>query len=387
MASILFIAAIVLLTQILGEWLKNFGIPQIVVYVTIGIVLGPCILNVIKPNEIMYIFAEIGIIFLLYESGLEINLQSGFKTNFQATLVAITGCFAPFFIALILAKYLHYNQNESIFIAGSLVATSIGVTLKTFMDLGKQHTRVANIVLVAAVIDDIIGIIMLLLVSNFAQTKTINLEIALMVILYATALFLLIPFIKIILRNVINLCFDKNPMYITAIIFFAIIVYSFASYKLVHLNILGAFIIGYSLQTLKVSKNKEIENSFKKAKTRIKTLQDFFEPFFFVYIGLSFDLSHLNVVSIGHFLVTLLVFLTIALFGKLISGLWVNGPYNKLAVGFAMIPRAEVGLIFATIGKSSGVLDNELYALIVLISLLTTLIAPFGLQLVNPKMS
>ncbi|MGB9755806.1 MAG: cation:proton antiporter [Desulfurella sp.] len=387
MVSILFIATIILLTQVFGEWLKNFGIPQIVVYVTIGIVLSPCALNMIKPNEIIYIFAEIGIIFLLYESGLEINLQSGFKTNLQATLVAITGCFVPFFASLVLAKYLHYNQNESIFIAGSLVATSIGVTLKTFMDLGQQHTRVANIVLVAAVIDDIIGIIMLLLVSNFAQTKTINLEIALVVLLYTTALFLLIPFIKIILKNVINLCFDKSPMYIFAIIFFAIIAYSFASYKLVHLNILGAFIIGYSMQTVRLSKNRAIDNSFKKAKSHIKTLQYFFEPFFFVYIGLSFNLSNATFTSIGHFFVALFVFLIIALLGKLISGFWVNDIYNKLAVGIAMIPRAEVGLIFATIGKSSGVLNNEIYALIVIISLLTTLIAPFGLQLVNTKMS
>ncbi len=386
MVSILFLATIILLTQIFGEWLKNFGIPQIVVYVTIGIVLGPCILNIINTNEIIYIFAEIGIIFLLYESGLEINLQPGFKTNLQATLVALTGCFVPFFTALILAKYFHYNQNESVFIAGSLVATSIGVTLKTFMDLGLQHTKVANIVLVAAVIDDIIGIIVLLLVSNFAQTKTINLEIALVVILYATALFLLIPFIRIILKNAMNICFDKSPMYIASIIFFAIVSYSFVTYKLVHLNILGAFIIGYSLKTLKLSKNKA-NDTFKKAKLHIKTIQYFFEPFFFVYIGLSFDLSHFNVVSIGNFLVALSVFLIIALLGKLISGFWVNDLYNKLAVGLAMIPRAEVGLIFATIGKTSGILNNELYALIVLISLFTTLITPFGLQLVSPKMS
>jgi len=387
MLSILFIGLVFVFTKIFGDGLKPFGIPQLITYVTLGIVLGPCVLNLIKPNEVFFIFAEIGILFLLYESGLEINLKSGLKTNLNGVLVAIIGSFVPFFLALLLAKPLGYSENESIFLAGSLVATSIGVTLKTFMDLKKQHTTVANIVLVAAVIDDIIGIIMLLLVSNFAQTKTINFEIALSVIMYATMLFLLVPLIKIILKNSINLCFDKDPMYISSIIFFAIIAYSFVSYKLVHLNILGAFIIGYSLQTLKLSKTKEIDNLFKKSKLQLKTLQDFFEPFFFVYIGLSFDLNSLDFSELGKFIGFLFIFLAIAIFGKLISGFFIKGFYNKLAIGLSMIPRAEVGLIFATIGKSSGILNNEIYALIVLISLLTTLIAPFGLQLIHSKIS
>lgn len=387
MLSILFIGLVFVFTKIFGDGLKPFGIPQLITYVTLGIVLGPCVFNFIKPNEIFYIFAEIGILFLLYESGLEINLKSGLKTNLNGVLVAIIGSFVPFFLALLIAKPLGYSENESIFLAGSLVATSIGVTLKTFMDLKKQHTTVANIVLVAAVIDDIIGIIMLLLVSNFAQTKTIDFEIALSVIMYAVMLFLLVPLIKIILKNSINLCFDKDPMYISSIIFFAIIMYSFVAYKLVHLNILGAFIIGYSLQTLKLSKTKEVDNLFKKSKSQLKTLQDFFEPFFFVYIGLSFDLNNLDFSGLGKFIVFLFIFLAIAIFGKLISGFFIKGFYNKLAIGLSMIPRAEVGLIFATIGKSSGVLSNETYALIVIISLFTTLIAPFGLQLIHSKIS
>lgn len=386
MLSILFIGLLFVLTKIFGNELKSFGIPQLITYVALGIVLGPCVFNLIKPNEIFYIFAEIGILFLLYESGLEINLKSSLKTNLNGIFVAIIGSFVPFFVALFIAKPLGYNDNESIFLAGSLVATSIGVTLKTFLDLKKQHTTVANIVLVAAVIDDIIGIIMLLLVSNFAQTKTINFEIALNVIMYATMLFLLAPIIKIILKHSLNLCFDKDPMYISSIIFFAIVAYSFISYKLVHLNILGAFIIGYSLQTLKLSKTKEIDNLFKKSKSQLKTLQDFFEPFFFLYIGLSFDLNS-AFSSFDKFIGSLLIFFVIAIFGKLISGFFIKGFYNKLAVGLSMIPRAEVGLIFATIGKSSGILNNELYALIVLISLLTTLITPFGLQLLHSKIS
>ncbi len=302
-------------------------------------------------------------------------------------LIALIGSFVPFFTALIIAKFLDYSQNESIFIAGSLVATSIGVTLKTFMELKKQHTIVAKLVLVAAVIDDIIGIVMLLLVSNFAQTKTLNLEIALNVIIFATILFLLIPVIKAILKNSIALSFDKDPIYVSSIVFFAIISYAYISYKLVHLNILGAFIIGYCMQTLNISKTKEIDNLLKKSKSQLKTLQNFFEPFFFVYIGLSFNLSQFNFTSIMSFLVLLLIFLTVAILGKLVSGLFVNGFYNKLAIGVSMIPRAEVGLIFAAIGKSSGALNNELYALIVLISLITTFITPFALQLIEPKIS
>ncbi|MGC8790026.1 MAG: cation:proton antiporter [Desulfurella sp.] len=387
MLSILFISLILLLTQIFGKWLKNFGIPELITFVAIGILLGPCIFNLIVPNEVFYVFAEIGILFLLYESGLEINLKAGFKTNLKGVFVAIIGSFVPFFIALTIAKLLDYNQNESFFIAGSLVATSIGVTLKTFMDLKKQNTTVANIVLIAAVIDDIIGIIMLLLVSNFAQTKTINLEIAFSIILYATILFLMVPFIKIILQNAINFSFDKNANYVSSIIFFAIIAYSFVSYKLVHLNILGAFIIGYSLQTLNLSKTIKLDNLFKKAKSQLKTLQNFFEPFFFVYIGLSFNLSQLSFSTFNRLITDLLIFLTIAILGKMASGFFINGFYNKLAVGFSMIPRAEVGLIFATIGKTSGILNDELYALIVLISLLTTLVTPFALQLISPKIS
>jgi len=387
MLSILFIGLVFLFTKIFGDGLKSFGIPQLITYVTLGILLGPCVFNLIQPHEVFHLFAELGILFLLYESGLEINLKSGIKTNLNGVLVAIIGSFVPFFLALLLAKPLGYSENESIFLAGSLVATSIGVTLKTFMDLKKQHTTVANIVLVAAVIDDIIGIIMLLLVSNFAQTKTINFEIVLSVIMYATMLFLLVPLIKIILKNSINLCFDKDPMYISSMILFAIIAYSFVSYKLVHLNILGAFIIGYSLQTLKLSKTKEIDHLFKKSKSQLKTLQDFFEPFFFVYIGLSFDLNSLDFSELGKFIGFLFIFLAIAIFGKLISGFFIKGFYNKLAIGLSMIPRAEVGLIFATIGKSSGILNNEMYALIVLISLITTLITPFGLQLIHSKIS
>ncbi|MGE4546457.1 MAG: cation:proton antiporter, partial [Desulfurella sp.] len=100
-----------------------------------------------------------------------------------------------------------------------------------------------------------------------------------------------------------------------------------------------------------------------------------------------FDLNNLDFSGLGKFIVFLFIFLAIAIFGKLISGFFIKGFYNKLAIGLSMIPRAEVGLIFATIGKSSGVLSNETYALIVIISLFTTLIAPFGLQLIHSKIS
>ncbi len=387
MMTILIISVIFILSQVLAQTFKSFGIPSLITYVLIGIICGPSALNFIEPNEVIYIFSEIGILFLLYESGLEINLPSSVKTNLQGVSIALIGSFVPFFTALIIAKFLDYSQNESIFIAGSLVATSIGVTLKTFMELKKHHTTVAKLVLVAAVIDDIIGIVMLLLVSNFAQTKTLNFEIAFNVILFATILFLLIPVIKAILKYSIALSFDKDPIYVSSIVFFAMISYSYISYKLVHLNILGAFIIGYCMQTLNISKTKEVDNLLRKSKSQLNTLQNFFEPFFFVYIGLSFNLSQFNFTSIISFLVLLLIFLTVAILGKLVSGLFVNGFYNKLAIGVSMIPRAEVGLIFAAIGKSSGILNNELYGLIVLISLVTTLITPFALQLIEPKIS
>ncbi|HHS48923.1 MAG TPA: hypothetical protein ENM99_03565, partial [Desulfurella acetivorans] len=111
MLEILFIGLVFVLTKIFGEGLKPFGIPQLITYVTLGIVLGPCVFNLIKPNEIFYIFAEIGILFLLYESGLEINLKSGLKTNLNGVLVATIGAFVPFFIALIIAKFLGYNED------------------------------------------------------------------------------------------------------------------------------------------------------------------------------------------------------------------------------------------------------------------------------------
>lgn len=383
MTSVLIISILFLLSQVASDFLKNYGIPELITYVILGIILGPCVLSLVKPNEILYLFSELGILFLLFESGFEIQLKQGLKTKLESVAVAITGSMVPFFLGLAASIYLfHYNQSESFFIAGSLVATSIGITLKTLMDLKKQKTHVAQVVLIAAVIDDIIGIIMLLIVSSFAQTKTLNLKIAFFVIAYSIALFLIAPIIKLLFEGSLKVFYDKTPTYLSSIIFFAIIFYSFISYKLVHLSILGAFIIGYAIQNVR---SKHI-NILHQAKDKLKPIQNLFEPFFFIYIGLSFNLNNISF-SISKFLLALLLLLIIATLGKLLSGFWVNSFTKKIAVGIAMIPRGEVGLIFAQIGKQSGVLNNELYAMIVLISLLTTLITPFALQLMEQKIT
>lgn len=168
---------ILVLARILGELFARFGIPSVLGELFAGVLLGSSVLGIIEPNEVLKILAEIGIILLLFEVGLETDFERLKDAGVKSFVVAILGVLFPFSLGFILSYYLFgLNVNISLFIGGTMTATSIGITLRVLRDINMEKTNIAQIVIGAAVIDDIIGIILLVFIYDFSTTTEMSLN-------------------------------------------------------------------------------------------------------------------------------------------------------------------------------------------------------------------
>lgn len=356
--------------------------------------LGYSGFHFILETEIFSILASLGVILLLFEVGLESSIGELLKVGVTSLIVAVIGVIFPFILGYIASVW--YMPAESVyvhaFVGATLCATSVGITARVFKDLNKINIKEAKIILGAAVIDDVLGLIILAIVSgviiNVAKTGTSHIEVGSILFITFKALGFLLGALVIGSRVAPHLFkfgakLKMEGMLLTLSLLFCFVLAYLAN--LVGLApIVGAFAAGLIIDGTGYSKffdddHDELENL-------IFPLSKFFVPIFFVYMGMQVDLttfSDMGIILFG------LILSGAAILGKQVCGLGVfglkNSGVNRILIGIGMIPRGEVGLIFAAIGANlqlngHPVVNNSLYSAIVLMVLITTMITPPGLK-------
>jgi Kef-type K+ transport system membrane component KefB len=402
---------IVLIAAKIGNFVERYGQPAVIGELLAGIALsalgymGLGIIGDITSSYAIAFLASFGALLLLFSIGLESNLKEMQKVGARALMVALIGVVVPFSTGAFLLGPLLFpdaGTNAHLFIGAAIVATSVGITASVFRSLGISRTRAAQTVLGAAVIDDVLGLIVLAIVSAMAAGGDVTAgKVALLTAesfgFLAGALLL-----GTILSKPISTLFGKVysgiGMKLGIALSFALIL-GFLAEKFGLEPIIGAFAAGLVLDAVHFEKfaDPEIVHDlkaleFEDEKDRQKVLrlinkhkhshvEDLianlnlvFVPIFFVYTGLQIDIGSLLEPSLY---VTAAIISIVAIAGKLLAGIAAKGNVReKLLVGMSMVPRGEVGLIFAATGKALGVLSNELFSTIILVVIITTFIAP-----------
>lgn len=333
-----------------------------------------------SQSEVISVLAELGVIILLFEIGLESDLRQLKEVGTQAVIVACVGVAVPFAAGTVgLMMLFHVPAIPAIFAGAALTATSIGITSKVLSELGQLKSKEGQIIVGAAVIDDVLGIIVLAVVASLAKTGEIDVANVIYLIVSATAFLLG----SILLGGIFNKTFvavveklkTRGNIVIPAFIFAFFMAFLGNA---IHLEaILGAFAAGLVLD--ETDARNELDEL-------VKPIADLLVPIFFVSVGARADLGVLNpTVPENRAGLLIAVFLmVVAILGKVVTGWAVFGQpgVNRLAIGVGMIPRGEVGLVFAGIGSASGVLDKPLEVSIIIMVILTTFLAPPFLRIV-----
>lgn len=342
-----------------------------------GVLVGGSVLGWVEPTETLKLMGEIGVILLLFEVGLESDLQSFLKVGWSAALVAVIGVIMPFLLGYALALALDLSQLQAIFIGATLTATSVAISARVLFDLDKLRTREGNIIMGAAVLDDILGLVTLSVIVGLTTSGTVS-WLAIARTAGLASLFLVLAVVVGIryahlFSRLVNGMRTRGRLIVASVTFALLLGYVAALLDIAPL--VGAFAAGLILA------RTEHQTHIGEA---VKPVADVFIPIFFVLIGAAVDLSHFNPLNPQNRPVFTLAggLLAAAVLGKLVSGFGAVGKgINRSAVGIGMLPRGEVGLIFAAVGLAHGVIGDEQYGAIVSVVVVTTLLAPPLLKL------
>jgi len=369
-----------------GELFERLGQPAVLGELLAGIVLGSSVLGVIPTapdqplSEVISIFAEIGVVVLLFEIGLETDLKQMFRVGAGAFSVAAVGVVLPLAAGILfwLAPFIPATLNRAsptttaIFLGATLTATSVGITARVLQDLRLMHSIEARIVIGAAVIDDIMGIVLLGLVSSLVAGQAVSVwSLGRSV---AVAVGFLVAAVGIglaVAPKVFGVLEQLRVRGMLLVAGFAFLLFMSAAADRVGLAmIIGAFAAGLVLSGT---------NQFDVISEQIKPVADVFTPVFFLSIGAKFDVRLLDPSNPQNVPVLLVggALFVIAVAGKLAAGWaapWMR--FNRPGVGIGMIPRGEVGLIFANMGLVAGVVSTELFSAVIIMLMGTTFIAP-----------
>lgn len=381
---LLFLAIIMISTKILGLFTRKIHMPAVVGALVAGVILGPSCLNLITLTGDTGVFleqmAEIGVILLMFNAGLETDLSELKKNGVASFVTALIGVIVPLVGGFLgYAFFFHTDFSDydevlkAVFVGVVLTATSVSITVETLREMGKLKGKVGTTILGAAVIDDIIGIIVLTIVTSLKDTSVSPITVVLKIVLYFVFIAVLI-FVLTKLKVFVEEQDEKRRNAIICVALCFILSYISEEYFGIA-DITGAYFAGLMLCTMKVgpyvARRCEIPSYL------------IFSPVFFASVGLKVTLGGMDA-SIWIFAIILLV---IAILSKVVGcglGAKICGCTGKEAfqVGIGMISRGEVALIVAQKGYASGMLDDVLFAPIVLVVIVTTLITPILLKLV-----
>ncbi len=362
-----------------AEVFERLRQPAVVGELIAGVVLGPSLLAVLHPGELTRGLAEIGAIFLLFTVGLETKPRDLLQVGWTASLVAVLGVALPFALGFLYMRVIDHSLVESIFVGAAMVATSVGITARVLADAGVLSTRIARVILGAAVIDDILGMIVLAVVSSLSSGQVNYLSLGI-VAAEAVGFSLLIIFLgsHVVgrLRPAVARFRARNAAFVLSIVL--CLGLSLASVYIGMAAIIGAFLAGLALADYS-EQYRLRENAH--------PIMEFLAPFFFVLLGAQVDLHSIDQPGIVGIIAVVCV---LAIVSKLIGcglGALSLGFRDALRIGVGMIPRGEVGLIVAGVGLRLHTVSEAIYTVVVTMSIMTTLIAPPVLRYLLPRNS
>jgi Kef-type K+ transport system membrane component KefB len=377
------LAAILVAAKLLGELAERIGQPAVLGELVAGVLLGSSVLGIVPQHgpgaELIHILAELGVLLLLFEIGLETDLREMFRVGPASLAVAVVGVVVPFGLGYAYWAYVPHPAastgeltSSAIFVGATLTATSVGITARVLSDLRQMGTQEARIIIGAAVIDDVLGLVILSVVSGIAAgaavsvlgiVRTLGVAVGFLVVAVLLGRFLMPKLFDLVVRMRVRF------VLLVFAVAFALALSGLAALAGSAL-IIGAFAAGLVLSGT---------NQFDTIEHEVRPVVAIFAPVFFVSVGASVDLRLLDPTSPGA-RGTLLVagaLILIGIGGKIVAGWaapWVR--MRRLVVGVGMVPRGEVGLIFADIGRRSGVLNEEVFGAVLLMVMATTFVAP-----------
>lgn len=382
------IAAILVCSRLFAEIANRLHAPSIIGELAAGVILGPSVLGWVTPNEAISLLAEIGIILLLFEVGLETDIQHLARAGGRAIVVAIAGFILPFVFGFSVSAYLFdLPVLVSLFVGGTLTATSIGITVRILTDINRNRSPEGQIVLGAAVIDDLLGVFLLAVLYEFSTSGNISLAHTGKVVMYAGAFFILAPVAAKIIAPLIKSFHDKSkiPGLIPTVLVSLVLLFAAIAHMVGTPHLLGGFVAGIALSRrffLPFGATLKMDGEFTdRIQQNMRPIIQLFTPIFFVMVGLSLDLKSVDWSS-GFVWIFSLTLVSVAILGKLAAP-WLTpeSVASRIAIGMAMVPRGEVGLVFAELGRTGGIFDAPVYAGLLLVIVYTTLASPFWIKL------
>ncbi len=356
--------------QVGAEIAQRLKLPAVVGEIAAGCIIGPSALGWIHlPSEPLEVLSEIGAVLLLFSVGLETRVGDLRRVGMVATLVGVLGVIFPFLLGASWARYSGFETPRAMFIAAAFVATSAGITARVLSDLGVLGRKESRVILGAAVIDDILAMLLLGVVTALQGSGGVDYLRLGIVLVQAVGFVAVIAVVgtRIMRKNSNLLDAPINPLSALTVSLAMCLGLAAAASFTGLAAIIGAFLAGM------VMAESRQRHALEK---QIQPLMAFLVPFFFVVTGAQVNLRELASVST----LGVLGFVTLlAVVSKLIGGglgALSLGKKSALIVGVGMVPRGEVGIIVASLGQQAGVFSARIYAIIIAMSLLTSVIAP-----------
>jgi len=354
--------------KIFAEICERLGQPGIVGEILAGVLLGPSVLNWVQPDQILTALAEMGAMFLLFRVGLEVRASDLLRVGRTALLVAVLGVALPFFAGWLILALAGGSRIEAIFVGAAMVATSVGITAEVLASKGLLAQRASKIILAAAVIDDVLGLLVLALVSNLAEGRVNVLGLTATAVLACGFTFVLAKFGTRAFKQVVpriegKLSTKEAQFNLALILLFGL---SLLAVYVGVAAIIGAFLAGLAFS----------ETAGRRVQDLAHGTTELLVPFFLAHIGLQLRGSDFSSRKIIVLSIILLVAAALTKFIGCGVGALRLGRGDAIRVGVGMIPRGEVGMVVAQIGLSLGVIQESIYAVVVFMAIGTTLLAP-----------
>lgn len=367
-AVLLSLFVIFLAAKVGAELFERLKQPAVVGEILAGVLIGPQVLNWARPSEVLTVLSELGVLFLLFRVGLETRASELRRVGRPALMAAVGGVVAPFLLGYVTMLLFRAPQVVALFVGTAMVATSVGITARVLAGLGLLNVRPSRIVLGAAILDDILGLLVLAVVASFARGKVDLVQIVTTIVTSLAFVGVLLAFGGRAAKRAVPI---MERLRIGHSLFVGAIALCLGLAVVADwvgvAAIIGAFLAGTAL-----AEHAEETGLHH----RVENLTELLLPFFLVSIGMQLQLSSLAQPSVLLLcgLITLL-----AVVGKLVGcglPLLKAGPGIAAQVGWGMVPRGEVGIVVAQIGVQQGVLTPELYAVVLFMAIATTMLAP-----------
>jgi Kef-type K+ transport system membrane component KefB len=363
--------------KLLAELFERLRQPPIIGEILAGAILGPALLNWVKPDPTLSVLADLGVIFLLFRVGLEVKPHELMSVGSTALAVAVSGVITPFVLGWGIMRLWGEPAIGSIFVAASLVATSVGITAEVLARRGLVAQHASRIILGAAVIDDVLAFLVLAIISSMARAQLHIAELVLTTLLAAAFTFVVASWGSSAVKHMFprvrrRLRISEAEFHLALIALFGLALA--ASYAGVA-AIVGAFLAGMAFS----------ESMAPRVTLLFAGVSELLTPFFLAGIGLRLDLK---VFTQLEGLLLAIVITAIAVISKLVGcgmGAIRLGWTDALKIGAGMVPRGEVGMVVAQIGLGMGVISNRIYAVVVFVAVMTTILGPAILSLVWPN--